>query len=212
MKYGLLIIAIVCVFFAAGCNSGSEITEPTSTQKETTSTTSTEPTTPKRTIVYPPKEIIVFPMYHPPKEINLDPSLAPGSDIWWHRYRIVYYEIYEGFYLSYVDLDEYLEFSRGLFGRDINEMALVQFVKHFDIQKEVFKEVVKKLWQDCVDYGYDTSEERFELPNTDVIYTFDNEIINAYYRRENPVEPDWSKTKTYDSYEAYLKANGKTAE
>ena len=30
--------------------------------------------------------------------------------------------------------------------------------------------------------------EYYEIPNGDIIYTFDNELINAYYRYE---EPDW---------------------
>jgi hypothetical protein len=43
--------------------------------------------------------------------------------------------------------------------------------------------------------GFDmvTPIESNELPNLDIIYTFDNEVINAYYRRENPVVPDWMK-------------------
>ncbi len=46
-----------------------------------------------------------------------------------------------------------------------------------------------------------------EFPNPSILYTFDNEIINAYYRRENPVVPDWSKVTVYESYAEYKEAN-----
>jgi len=91
-------------------------------------------------------------------------------------------------------------------------MRLKMFVEYFDISKESFELFVNTEKDISLENDEILTNEENELPNPDIIYTFDNEIIDAYYRRENPVEPDWSKTKTYESYEAYLKANGKTAE
>ena len=91
-----------------------------------------------------------------------------------------------------------------------NEMRILTSVKYFNIKKEDFVTSIEKMHQweverdgnDC-----DVFLEGYELPNPDIIYTFDNEVINAYYRRENPVEPDWTKVKTYESYAEYLAAN-----
>ena len=89
---------------------------------------------------------------------------------------------------------------------DVEEMFLVVFVKRYDIKREDFEKVVKRDIEFYLELGWDLTNELAEPPNADIVYTFDNEIINAYYRRENPVEPDWSKIKTYDSYSAYLEA------
>jgi len=92
-----------------------------------------------------------------------------------------------------------------------DEMNLVTIIKWCDISKEDFIEAIEKqklLRLDYNEWEVNFEDEFWEMPNPDIIYTFDNEVINAYYRRENPVVPDWSKTKTYESYEAYLEANG----
>jgi hypothetical protein len=34
-----------------------------------------------------------------------------------------------------------------------------------------------------IELGIDMTNEENELPNGDIIYTFDNDIINEYYRR-----------------------------
>ena len=96
-------------------------------------------------------------------------------------------------------------------GYEIDEMYLITYIKHFKIPKEAFEKAIEEKKHFCVSSGFyniNPESEVWELPNPDIIYTFDNEIINAYYRRENPVTPDWSKTKTYESYEEYLRMNG----
>ena len=88
------------------------------------------------------------------------------------------------------------------------EMGMVTFIKHYNIKKEDFVAAVLRIYHRNVAYGYDDIyDEALEIPNADIIYTFDNEIINAYYRRENPVAPDWTKVKTYESYAEYLEEN-----
>ena len=86
-----------------------------------------------------------------------------------------------------------------------NEMLLATYVKYHNIAKEDFIEAVQQEYEWIVENGYDIYSEGDELPNADIIYTFDNEIINAYYRRENPVVPE--EYRTYESYEEYLRAN-----
>jgi len=91
---------------------------------------------------------------------------------------------------------------------DLMEMPLAQIIKYFNIPREVLEKHNAELWQIWVEWGVDLSipTEEYELPNPDIVYTFDNEIINAYYRRENPVAPEPGTYTTYGSYEEYLKA------
>jgi len=89
-------------------------------------------------------------------------------------------------------------------------MDTVTFIKYCHISKDDFAVALEKAKRHWLAYKISEIEfdhEEWELPNADIIYTFDNEIINAYYRRENPVEPDWAQVKTYESYSAYLAKN-----
>jgi hypothetical protein len=62
-------------------------------------------------------------------------------------------------------------------------MLIAAFVKYFNIPKEDFVRVIEENRQASIDMGQDLNDEMNELPNPDIIYTFDNEIINYYYRR-----------------------------
>jgi len=67
--------------------------------------------------------------------------------------------------------------------KEPKEMLLVTFVKHFNIQREDFEKARERMKQANLKWGFDMLTEDYELPNTDVIYTFDNELINEYYLR-----------------------------
>ena len=73
----------------------------------------------------------------------------------------------------------------------VPEMLMVYLIKRYKIPKEAFKEAVREEAEFRIRNRYDLSDEKYELPNADILYTFDNEIIDAYYRRENPVAPEW---------------------
>lgn len=68
------------------------------------------------------------------------------------------------------------------------EMYIVSFIKYFEITKDVFEKkceenrAYSQMLHD--EYGIDITGEGYEIPNADIIYTFDNEIINNYYLRE----------------------------
>jgi hypothetical protein len=100
------------------------------------------------------------------------------------RYR--YYAV-QGFY-RLVDDSELEEWSRkydeDFEGKEPTEMALVSYIKYFNIPKEVFEDENRKLAKAWTDLGIANQDERYEIPNPDIIYTFDNDIINEYYRRE----------------------------
>ena len=78
---------------------------------------------------------------------------------------------------------------------DMDEMLLVTFVKQFNIPKEDFEKANEEWIKFITDVRgrtpvtppFDTAHEAelCEVPNADVIYTFDNEFIKEYYKREN---------------------------
>lgn len=135
------------------------------------------------------------------------------------KYRRIYYcggsSGLDTFFVNLVSSEEYDEWMNqyyakhptgdGMFreGEKIVEptrMKIVDFVMYFDIPREVFEEanntwchsrMIK--WGDVPvmnpkDYK---EQEEFEVYNVDIIYTFDDELINAYYERgEYPFETE----------------------
>jgi hypothetical protein len=65
-----------------------------------------------------------------------------------------------------------------------SEMVAVSFVKYFNISKEDFEKAIEESRKVDIKLGKDLTHKDYELPNADIIYTFDDEIINNYYRRE----------------------------
>ena len=101
---------------------------------------------------------------------------------------------------------------RPLFDGPIDVMPLKLFIQHFNISREELEVVIMQMYENSIgiaefaaqissdfefqDNGFgtlqriynpnpyaDLNHEVHELPNLDVIFTFDNEIINWYYRR-----------------------------
>jgi hypothetical protein len=148
---------------------------PTTTT--TISVTTTEEPTDVTLPTFDPKKIELFP---PDKWDGFRPT-----------YRYIYYRL-DGFVQSlalsedeankwFKDYDSRQDF----YSNTQNEMLIVTFVKHFNIQKDIFEEALKKYVKISLENNWEinTNEEN-ELPNPDIIYTFDNDIINEYYRRE----------------------------
>jgi len=67
--------------------------------------------------------------------------------------------------------------------KEPQEMALVTFIRHYKVKREDFDKAVEERRALNVRLGNDMTNEWYELPNADIIYTFDNDIINEYYRR-----------------------------
>ena len=132
-----------------------------------------------------------------PDELKLrDQSIIWEDD---PKYRAAYY----GFSGIIGDLGECVP----IHGDKKDEMELANYLIANNIKKEDFLAAVQKNYEHLVRLREDIYYEGNELPNADIIYTFDNEIINAYYRRENPVVPEPGTYKTYESYEEYKQAN-----
>jgi len=109
------------------------------------------------------------------------------------NYRYCYYNSHGSFWtlVPDVDPDEYYEWLITLPRTEdfypngtAQEMPLVTLVKHFQVPKHIFVAEVERQKQARLALGDDLSDELYELPNADIIYTFDNEIINEYYRRQ----------------------------
>ena len=65
------------------------------------------------------------------------------------------------------------------------EMCSVSYVKFFNISKADFEIAIERARETQYISPEDNPlDEFFELPNPDIVYTFDDEIISNYYRRE----------------------------
>lgn len=110
--------------------------------------------------------------------------------------RYIYYSLSES-YANLVENQE--EFDEWYMDReisdDMDEMLYVSFVKRFNISREDFDKATAERIKIITDVRgrtpvmppFDLAHEAelCEVPNADVIYTFDNEFIKEYYKREN---------------------------
>jgi len=128
---------------------------------------------------------------HVPGNVIID----PGSE-YDQGFKVSYRQIYYTVPLSYMD---FLGIDQGEAGtllqargenrnwEEPHEMDLVFLLKKFNVPKEKFIELVKKEEERAKQFavsGTDVDTEEFEIPNPDIIYTFDNDVINEFYRRE----------------------------
>jgi len=85
--------------------------------------------------------------------------------------------------------DEFAKYYDANFGKpsyNLPDMFMAGYVKYFNIPKSEFlkaseeyrKEIIKSME---ISY-FDPNQEYYEVLNADVIYTFDNDLINEYYR------------------------------
>ncbi|MBQ2974695.1 MAG: hypothetical protein IJE19_10100 [Clostridia bacterium] len=115
-----------------------------------------------------------------------------GAELLPRKYRNNYYSVPASFSkivgrAAYSEWeDEYLAEN---YPDDSNEMVMVAYVKAFDISKEDFERAnleYAKFIRDtyshiCLDPQDYADQEMQEIYNADIIYTFDNEVINEYY-------------------------------
>ena len=136
---------------------------------------------------------------HQPEVIELGPVESITGDCWYFipSYRALFYSV-DGLFLNLVDperlaeLDEILNTHVPDGTIEPEEMLLVTIIRTFEIEREDFERALVQRYLNSRFFGESAEvSEGLELPCPDIIYTFDNEIINAFYRRENPVAPDW---------------------
>ncbi len=152
-------------------SESSSILESSSDEiSENTQSDASIPTDPATGLpVYVPGSIKLYP---------LDPLLYPNGK----PYRDCWYMDPTSFKLGQTWEEEQYFISH--VERDPERMYLVQYIEYFNIPKEVFVAEVERARKFYESLGADMSLEESELPNADIIYTFDDEIINHYYRYE----------------------------
>ena len=192
----LLFIGIILLFGACKASKPSaekEVTQTTvrTTMWKTNAMTEITQTTVRTTIwktnpdtglqEYVPGNVILNPIH--------DYSGACEGPAEKLAFRRIYYTISDIFWDYYGDeavkelADEYSEKTEEI----EEEMQILILIKHFNMPKKTFIELVeeeRKLNASLASKGIDIDSEEFELYNADIIYTFDNDIINEYYRRE----------------------------
>ena len=204
-------LSLIVFLFALGACNHTNPSKPASTSATTITAVAPSAITSLAWTTYTPEDI---------------KQLGPGEYYWddWgtdSKYRTIYYNTgiaswiltYDDpKFLEILDIIEKRHHSTDRFAES-DEMNLVAVIKHCGITKNDLVEAIEKdkqllLRQNAErEWANEFDHEMWELPNPDIIYTFDNEIINAYYRRENPVAPEPGTYKTYESYEEYKKAN-----
>ena len=99
------------------------------------------------------------------------------------RFRAAFYYVC-GEFMDLVGFDEASAFLQTVGNESFEVMTLMRFVQHFNISREEFEAVVERLSAFHILRGLDSNDEWYELPNADIIFTFDNDIIRYFYRRE----------------------------
>ncbi len=119
-----------------------------------------------------------------------------GAEIVPRKYRTRYYNVPYQF-AQLVGVERYWEWS-DLYNTenpdDTNEMVIKKFVQYFNISREQFEKAnlaFAKVLAEGVDIDIFLNpkdyadQEIYEIYNSDIIYTFDDEIINEYYTTPN---------------------------
>lgn len=92
---------------------------------------------------------------------------------------------------SFIDLVDYDDFTVWSASAVVeNGMAIVQFVEHFEITKEAFDEANRNFAKSIYEfYGImplyrtsNTENEKYEIFDTELIYSFDRAAIDEYYK------------------------------
>ena len=184
MKKFFMIAVLFVFMLCAGCAaSQTDGTQPSLDQTTAPSnpTSPTDPSDPDD-----PIDPQVFPEYVPGSIVLEDRTQDDYSFM--RKYRIAYYRIW-GEYMDLLDdeqredMDIWLEQVSDAtnHGEVQEEMLLVSFVKRYNISREAFDAATTLLAEHC---ECDTHLEECEVPNGEIIYSFNNEIINYYYRYE----------------------------
>ena len=176
MKKLVIFMVVFAILLLAGCAALPQ----TGTEPSIVPTVSTQPTQPTQ------PSAPALPEYQP-GSIQLEPRESDDYHFL-RKYRVAYYRIW-GEYMDLLDdeqredLYDWLEedSKNTNYGEFREEMLLVSFVKRYNITREDFDAATAKFTENSKDY---INAEEYEVPNGDIIYTFDNEIINYYYRYE----------------------------
>jgi hypothetical protein len=170
-------------------NSNAAVPETESPTQVTATPTTEEPTTKPDVITDQYLIDLGLPVYVP-GSINLQPDgyFENEHDLpFTMKYRACYYKL-PGFVEDLVtdpSAPEYVDDLAGDTGGEDgpNVMMIKAYIQRYNVPKEAFEAALAKENAAHVAHGTSLTDEEWEPPNADIIYTFDNEIINYYYRR-----------------------------
>ncbi|MCD7828084.1 MAG: hypothetical protein LUG85_06070 [Clostridiales bacterium] len=105
------------------------------------------------------------------------------------QYRLLYYScsVMYGI-LSEQERSQWLEIynENDMYSVEPQEPALITFIEYFDISQEEFDAEIERIKAEREMQGdsFDYYTEAGELPDSDIIYTFDNDVIKEYCKYE----------------------------
>ena len=122
------------------------------------------------------------------------------------KYRQCYYHV-PVYFIELVGEEEYHNWNNEIYEFNQDEIKMGSFVQYFSISKEVFEKTNLQMAKDFVEWGEKPTlrpldyenQQTYEIYNADIIYTFDDEIINEYY-----LTPDYPYCADFE-YEAAVK-------
>ena len=175
-----LILLLVSLLLFTSCKSNSTLTNPINDAESNISSS-------KKVNSQKTTEIISTVEANP--EIYSDNNNLGGAIIEARKYRVRYYSI-PGAFADLVGREECRRWENENVQNIISseKMLIAYFVKDFNITKENFEKAnlqfaksmskINRMMMNPLDY---TNQEIYEVFNADIIYTFDDEIINEYY-------------------------------
>ncbi len=129
-----------------------------------------------------------------------------GGHIESSKYRQCYYDVPYDFVIL-IGEEEFDRWYDEIYEFNPDKSQIVSFVQHFNISKEDFEKTNLQMAKSFAEFNptmrpldYE-NQQTYEIYNADIIYTFDDEIINEYY-----LTPDYPYCADFE-YEAAL-ANG----
>ena len=124
----------------------------------------------------------------PPANNNSD---VGGGIIESRKYRQCYYDVPYDFIIL-VGEEEYEKWYDETYEFNPDKSQIVPFIQYFNISKEDFEKTNLQMAKSFAEFNptmrpmdYE-NQQTYEIYNADILYTFDDEIINAYY-----LTPDW---------------------
>lgn len=117
------------------------------------------------------------------------------------KYRQCYYDVPYDF-IVLVGEEEYEKWYDEIYEFNSDKSQFVSFIQHFNISKEVFEKTNLQMAKSFAEFNptmkpmdYE-NQQTYEVYNADIIYTFDDEVINEYY-----LTPDYPYCADFE-YEA----------
>ncbi len=127
------------------------------------------------------------------------------------KYRQRYYNVPYDF-IVLVSEEEYEKWYDEIYEFNPDKSQVVSFVQYFNISKEVFEKTNLQMAKSFAEFNptmrpldYE-NQQTYEIYNADIIYTFDDEIINEYY-----LTPDYPYCADFE-YEAAVKRGEYTSQ